>query len=180
MTAPQVVDARTGPARVRFDDATSSMLRTIKAIEDHPTLTTAAAACIEAHYLNLGTPTLPLDDTTLGWLGELAARSGLAPAAVVRYLAADAVAKFSTPVDAGHPPAPGSPDVEPGQGTTRPPAPTTSVADALALVGLPAHKQPPALTAADDRFQASEAAGRIPPHVHLLGGPCVYGEACDQ
>ncbi len=110
----------------------------------------------------------------------LAAASGRTVPEAVAQAVLDAHAKFSTPVDDGHPPAPGSPDVEPGQGEAQPPAPTNAVADALALVGLPAHKQPANLTAADDRFQAREAAGRIPPHVHLNGGPCVYGEACDQ
>ncbi len=57
---------------------------------------------------------------------------------------------------------------------------TNPVADALALVGLPAHKQPANLIAASDQHQARKAAGHIPPHVHLNGGPCVYGEACDQ
>lgn len=129
MTVPQVVDARTGPARVRFDEAASSMLRTIKAIENHPTLTSAAQACIEKHYMALGTRSIQVDDNTDDRLTALSVKTGRTPGELVAIFL-----KSSTPVDAGHPPATGRPDVEPGQGEAQPPAPT----DARVLIRMDA------------------------------------------
>ena len=52
MSAP-VVDCTTGPARVRFDDPSTAMLRTIQAVRGLPTLTVAAQWAAEVAYMAL-------------------------------------------------------------------------------------------------------------------------------
>lgn len=52
MSAP-VVDCTTGPARVRFDDHSTAMLRTIKAARGFTTVTAAAQWAAEVAYMAL-------------------------------------------------------------------------------------------------------------------------------
>ncbi len=66
-----------------------------------------------------------LPGTTKAPAEALAAAWGCTVPEAVARAVLDAHAKLSTPVDAGHPPAPGRPDVDPGQGEAQPPAPTT-------------------------------------------------------
>lgn len=65
-----------------------------------------------------------LPGTTQGPAEDLAAAWGCTVPEAVAQAVLDAHAKLPTPVDAGEP-CPGSPGVDPGQGTTRLPAPTT-------------------------------------------------------
>lgn len=134
MTAPQVVDARTGPARVRFDEAASSMLRTIKAIENHPTLTAAAAACIEKHYMALGTRSIQVDDNTDDRLTAMSIKTGRTPGELVAIFVKSAPLVDPAPAADG----PGERPDGVGEVAQATPTPSPAVTDALALVGLPA------------------------------------------
>lgn len=88
---------------------------------------------------------LVLDAWTANIVTNIAERTAMAPAAVVRLLASAANDNLAPPVDAGNM-RPGSPgDGRGAGGVAATPAPVSHAA---------------------------------PAHVHLGGGPCVYGERC--
>jgi len=90
---------------------------------------------------------LTLDAHTSVIVNNLAVRTGMAPAEVVRLLVAAANDNLAPLVDAGNM-TPGSPgDGQGAGGVAATPAPVSHAA---------------------------------PAHVHLGGGPCVYGERCGQ
>lgn len=154
--------------------------------------------------------TLLLDGATLDYLDGESLRTGRSPAELVRLIVtADAIARaeaeIATSVDGGVRQLPGRPGVDAGQGTTRLPATTTAP---KVLTPVAPNMRGEILCSKGTRFGCSTPAKwwcrpnrcsgdaccndhipdgwvrpderPVPEHVHLDGGPCVYGDRCGR
>ena len=116
---------------------------------------------------------LTLDAHTSVIVNNLAVRTGMAPAEVVRLLVAAANDNLAPLVDAGNM-TPGSPGDGRGAGgvvATPAPVPFSPVDLLTELEASPGRANP---------THAAPVSHAAPVHVHLGGGPCVYGERCGQ